>query len=119
VFVTAPSVMQSMSALDVAAVADAVVLVDSVASARRAEATRVVAELRAAGCRVSGCVLTGVGRTRLGDAAQPAARVDPRDYNGAHQQPNRRFRQVTFTNLDDRTRAENARSNAANGSSTT
>jgi capsular polysaccharide biosynthesis protein len=117
VVVTAPSVTHAITGLDVAAVADEAVLIDHVGSARRTEAIRAVAELRAAGCRLGGCVLVGVGRTRVGDAPPPAPRADARGLDGGHRRTNRRNRPVTFTtNFDDPARAETARHDTANGS---
>jgi hypothetical protein len=94
VIVSAPPTSVSVAALDLAAIADAALLVDNCVSSRRIEATRAVTEMRGAGCAVCGCVLLGLRTTRLGNAVRadmtpprnvPAPRLRPRP--GDHTEP--------------------------------
>lgn len=115
VVVTAPGATTSVTALDVAGIADRAVLIDHVATARRAEATRVTAELAAAGCGLSGCVLLGVGRSRVGQAGPSTTALRQENRAPVESRRHRRTARVAFTEFDDRTRA-GSRFDTANGS---
>lgn len=73
VVVAGPPVTASITTLDVAGVADAAVVVDSVRTARRDPARRVLAELRANRCRIAGAVLLDLPSAWTGDATTIAA----------------------------------------------
>jgi hypothetical protein len=72
VVVTVPPLTRSVAALDIALRADAALLVDDLGTARRNDAAKVIAEIRATGCPLVGCVLVGLGNARIGTAGTVA-----------------------------------------------
>lgn len=105
VVVSAPPPALAVATLEVAAIADTALVVDHVSTARRREALRVIAELRAAGCRIAGCVLLGRARTRIGEAGPDrAADIPPGGPAQRRHHPRSPAPRVTLTHLNGSTR---------------
>jgi hypothetical protein len=77
VIIDGPAVEPHLPTLDIAAVADAALLVDDASKARRSQALAAVTELTDEGCPVRGGVLTGLSRGRRTDTFGAARTTSP------------------------------------------